>query len=479
MFALIRRIAGAELKQQYREGTLTVLGVLAAGVLVVTIGGRYSTFVETAAETQSAARRVREQWVDQGVKHPHSGAHFGTYAFRPPFATELLEPGAASYSGQIFPLVTHQRNFPLEVPIDRRSGLTRYGELSPGVVGLALLSLAAILLGYGTIAGERQRGTLRLLLASAASPRSIVWGKCLALGIAIGALWLAMGVVEGVFLALATRTGSGAAGEVWLRFAGFQAVQLLYAATWVAGVVALSAWIHQPRTVLVVALSCWIGNTILLPRAATTAIRSVIREPSTEEFNNAIKHDISFNADGSEWVNAWSKKLIADTLQRYGVERVEDLPVGYAGIMLKGSDAHYEEVFGRHFARLQAIHRRQEEWTLAMSFLGPWVAARSLLEGFAGTDVTHLANFAEAAERYRRQFVEATNDVAEHQGKGTGWELEVGKQFWSSVPDFRYTPPGAWSVVEDHAMSGGILFVWLVGTVLLVQRAAGRLERQA
>jgi len=476
MFAMVRRIAGAELKQQYRDGTLKVLGVFVIGVLLFTIGARYTTFIKAAAEDRTAARRVREQWVNQGVKHPHSGAHFGTYVFRHSFATELLEPGVGSYSGKIFPLVTHARNFPIEVPIDRRSGLNRYGELSPGVVGLAVLSLAAILLGFGTIASERENGTIRLLLASSATPRAIIWGKCLGLGLAIGFLWIAIVGVEAVFVALAARMDPSDPAQTWLRFAGFEGVQLGYAVAWVVGVVALSAWIRHPRTVLAVALSIWVGNTILLPRAAATAIRTLISEPSAEQFTSAIKHDIAFRADGTEWVESWSKKLIADTLRQYGVERIEDLPVGYAGIMLKGSDAHYEEVFGIHFERLHRIHRRQEVWTLALSFLGPWVAARSLLEGFAGTDVTHLGTFSTAAERYRRQLVEATNDIAVRQGHGTGWELEVGKQFWESVPDFHYTPPPAWFVLGDHAAGMAILLAWILVAGLLMHRAERGLE---
>jgi ABC-2 type transport system permease protein len=147
--------------------------------------------------------------------------------------------------------------------------------------------------------------------------------------------------------------------------------------------------------------------------------------------------------------------------------------------MLKGSDAHYEEVFGKHFQRLHQIHRRQERRMLAMSFLGPWVAARSLLEGFAGTDVTHLSHFSDAAERYRRQFVEATNEVAEREGRGTGWELEVGKRFWQSVPDFRYDPPPAHSVTVEHATGLAVLLVWLLAAGLMLHLARARLERQA
>jgi ABC-2 type transport system permease protein len=475
---MILKIATTELKQQYRDGVLTTLAVMLTCLLGMTLVARYSSFVDGNRETREASQRVREQWVSQGKKHPHSGAHFGTYVFRHSFPTELLEPGAASFSGTTFPLVTHSRSFPADVPIDSHSTLTRYGELSPGVLGLALLSLFTILSGYGVVALERQNGTIQLLLASGASPGAILVGKIAGLGVAIGSLWLVKCLLEAAFVA-AAQGASGRSIDVWLRFAGYQGVQLAYVLLWIAGTVTVSALIHRPRVALVVLLSFWIGNTILLPRVASTAIRLLIPEPSAEEFFGAIKHDIAFKPDGTEWVNTWSKQLIAETLQRYGVERIEDLPVGYAGVMLKGSDAHYEEVYGRHFERLHELHRRQEQWHHWLSFLGPWVAARSVMEGFAGSDIAHLSRFSNAAEQYRRRFVESTNDAAEHQGKGTGWELEVGRPFWESIPDFQYDPPSAGWAVRQHLEGLGVLAAWAVLALAGLAISVSRLERQS
>jgi ABC-2 type transport system permease protein len=130
--------------------------------------------------------------------------------------------------------------------------------------------------------------------------------------------------------------------------------------------------------------------------------------------------------------------------------------------MLKGSDAHYEEVFERHFADLHAIHRRQEAWQHALSVVGPMIAARSLGQAFAGTDLMHVQHFSDAAERYRRGFVEATNEAIEKQATGTGWSLRLDRAYWESIPAFDYRAPTAWSAVRGHVVSAAVLGAWVV-----------------
>ena len=154
---MLRTIAAAEIRQQYRQGVLTVLGVLLIVLLGATLAARLASFQADQAESRAGARRVREQWVSQGSKHPHSGAHFGTAVFRQRLPLEVLEQGIVSFSGSIFPLVTHARDFPIDLPIESTTALTRYGELSPGVIGLAVLSLMIVFAGYGTVAADRDR----------------------------------------------------------------------------------------------------------------------------------------------------------------------------------------------------------------------------------------------------------------------------------------------------------------------------------
>jgi hypothetical protein len=89
------------------------------------------------------------------------------------------------------------------------------------------------------------------------------------------------------------------------------------------------------------------------------------------------------------------------------------------------------------------------------------IAARSLGQAFAGTDLTHAQHFSDSAERYRRMFVEDTNDAIETGTSGTGWNLRVGREYWESIPAFVYQPPDVGLALQQHRLSAAILIIWL------------------
>ena len=71
------------------------------------------------------------------------------------------------------------------------------------------------------------------------------------------------------------------------------------------------------------------------------------------------------------------------------------------------------------------------------------------------------------SKKYRRGFVERTNDAAEKLAHGTGWELQVGREFWESVPPFQYDLPDWKWTVRQNRLSFAVLLVWLIGAALL------------
>jgi ABC-2 type transport system permease protein len=46
-----------------------------------------------SAQHELARRATREQWLHQGVKNPHSAAHYGVYAFKPKMPLSLVDQG--------------------------------------------------------------------------------------------------------------------------------------------------------------------------------------------------------------------------------------------------------------------------------------------------------------------------------------------------------------------------------------------------
>jgi ABC-2 type transport system permease protein len=450
-----RHIVLKELREIRRQpgGLALATGIVALLVVTVMSGVPRHRVVERWKA--DATRDVREQWISQGARHPHSAAHYGIIAFRPLEGTALIEPGVSAFVGQLLPLETHTRAFPRYAPSEDATSASRFGALSPALLSLTLVPLAIILIGYGAVTRERESGSLGMALASGVSPRALLGGKVAAVAIvAIGIVALKTSIdALGVSLAGATLPIG--------RLLGVELVHATYALVWVALTIGVSARTRSSQTALSILLTLWVANSFVLPRVAASVGRLVVQEPSTEAFRAAIQHDITYRPDGTPWVANWSQALISETLEKYGVQRIEDLPVGYAGIMLKGSDAHHEEVFEKHFTRLHDLHRRQEAWHHALSLAGPMIAARSLGQAFAGTDLTHVHHFSDAAERYRRLFVEATNDAIEKGTTGAGWALRMDRSYWESIPSFRYEAPTTMWALRQHWVSIAVLLLWM------------------
>jgi ABC-2 type transport system permease protein len=181
------------------------------------------------------------------------------------------------------------------------------GALSPALLSLTLVPLLVVLAGFRAISGEREDGNLTMLLASGVSPRTLVAGKTAALATVAGAALALKGAIELGALTLA-------GGSVPIdRFIGLQGVHAVYVVIWVLLTIGISARVRTSQVALSVLLTLWLVNSFVLPRIAGSVGRLAHQEPSTEQFRAAIQHDITYRADGTPWVEGWSKSLVAET----------------------------------------------------------------------------------------------------------------------------------------------------------------------
>jgi ABC-2 type transport system permease protein len=111
-FQILRK----ELRDLWRQRSTRVALAGLAVLVLVALGSVLPRYRAGEAWKAEAAAAVREQWLTQGARHPHSAAHFGIVAFRPVASTGLIEPGVSSHVGQVLPLETHQRAFPTYHP---------------------------------------------------------------------------------------------------------------------------------------------------------------------------------------------------------------------------------------------------------------------------------------------------------------------------------------------------------------------------
>lgn len=129
-------------------------------------------------------------------------------------------------------------------------------------------ALFAIVLGYGTIAKEKHRGTLQLMLTRPLDRFAFVGGKLLGLAI----IWLIV-VVFLTLVSIATIATVGGAALTWhdlIRVVIAAATAWVYLIFWTALSVGLTVLTRQLSTGLIVGLVIWLIIVLILPQIGDT-----------------------------------------------------------------------------------------------------------------------------------------------------------------------------------------------------------------
>ena len=113
-------------------------------------------YQDLSAQHELAQNKVREQWLSQPEQNPHSGAHYGTYAFKPKTFLSSVDTGVEPYVGAAVWLEAHNQNQFQARPAEDATAVERFGQLTAAVVLQILLPLLSILVSFSVFAGERE-----------------------------------------------------------------------------------------------------------------------------------------------------------------------------------------------------------------------------------------------------------------------------------------------------------------------------------
>ncbi|HXG64364.1 MAG TPA: DUF3526 domain-containing protein [Blastocatellia bacterium] len=180
--------------------------------------------------------------------------------------------------------------------------------------------------------------------------------------------------------------------------------------------------------------------------------------------------------DGHNSADKRAEELKERVLKQYGVSRVEDLPVSFAGISLQEGEEYGNQVFDRHYSNLWDTFNRQNRFQQIAGVIAPLLAVRSLSMSIAGTDFAQHQDFAGAAESYRRMLVKAMNDDMTYNAGKADFSYQAGPELWKQVPAFQYTMPPVGRMLGGQAFSIAILSLWLIGGAVLAVAATARMR---
>lgn len=471
---MIARIARKEFLEITRDGRFRGSAAVVLVLLVASLAMGWRQFCDVAAQHREAGRATRRQWLEQGEKNPHSAAHYGMYAFKPKMPLSLIDPGVDAYTGVAVWLEAHKQNDFKYRPAQDATALARFGELSVAAVLQLLVPLLIILLAFPAFAGERDLGTLRQVLSLGVHPRDLALGKTLGVATALGLLLVPSAIVGVIALGLATDAGSllGDFPRLTLMVLGY----LLYFGTFVGVSLAVSAWSGSGRTALLALLAFWVANGLIVPRLSVDVAKRLYPTPSALAFGQAIDRDIKQGINAHDPADRRLADLKARVMKQYGVSRMEDLKVDFAGIALQESEEYGYRVFDARYDELWDTYVRQDEVQRAAALASPLLAVRSLSMAMAGTDPEQHRDFARAAESYRRVIIKHMNDDITEHGKGPGVEYIAGNDVWAKVPDFEYTAPSLGRVAASRWPDLAVLAVWFAVSSALAVAAVSRIR---
>ena len=268
------------------------------------------------------------------------------------------------------------------------------------IIGI-LLSLAAFLFTHDAIVGEKESGTLKLVMANSLPRHTLLWGKFWgAMMVLIGVLLLSVTLNLLIVLILANLSlDSSHAGRI--------AVMVLISGVYLAGCTALglliSARSATRRGSLTAVLFVWVGMVLLWPQMGKT-IAELFHEEVHELEHTKYVYEYG---DGSfTWhpIRGRAYNLALEAV-KVTVEGVEDNQLDPTFIKELSSALREERAHHQELANA-LMRRRVQQVNLAQNIVrvSPMGTYQYAMEAMAGTGLPRYRHFVDQARNYAQRF---------------------------------------------------------------------------
>ncbi len=460
----LRLIAQRDITEFVRDGRLFWTGTIMLALLVAALAVGWKHVEETRAERATAQALDYKAWLNQPSRHPHDAAHLGMHVFKPVPPLSIVDPGITPYVGTTIWLQAHRESEVKFRPAQDATGLERFGILSSAWVLQILGPLLVIILGFNSIAGDRDQGILRQVLSLGISPRQILWGKALALTVSLLFLLLPAALVVGA--AVMAVSEPGARLDAFARLIWLGLGYCVYLAIFVFLTVAVSARAKTPGRALTTLLSLWIIVAVLAPRVVSDGSRLIFPSETRRQFESSLNADLH-----DAQLHAWTREFGGGAVWGPGVSMEK------WGLALEVTDHAGYKVLDEHFNRLWDSYSHQQQIQEWVGALLPTVALRAFSMGIAGTDFQQHREFSTAAEKYRREIQDlVSHDLVEHaDGHGEAhFTYQASTELWHELPPFEYRMPGPAAVIEENWRSLLVLCVGMIISIMFARHSAPR-----
>ncbi|HUX06390.1 MAG TPA: ABC transporter permease subunit, partial [Acidobacteriota bacterium] len=284
--------------------------------------------------------------------------------------------------------------------------LMLFGELDLTFVCGVILSLFAILFSYGAVSGEKERGTLQLIISNSVKRTSVILGKLIGLFFPLVLILLVPLLLSIAMLMLAA--DFTLSPNEWLRLAAMTGSMLLYLLVFLLIGLAGSALTRNSFNSFVLCLLVWVCSVVVIPKIMVHVAQQVSPSMSYQEYIEIFR---KFRVESRHSY----ERLMREYLQNHPMKE-EDFRQRSSEVF-EAVNNEINKEREEFFAELTREQRRRRQAMLnsatALASISPTSCLDFALHSLSNTGPQMLEMFEESLDNYRRDFMSYAESVAE------------------------------------------------------------------
>ena len=409
---------------------------------------------------------------------------------RPPNPLSLFSAGLDKRLGTTFEI--YYGSVPMISDASARSldnaFLNLFSKIDLVLIFQVILSLMALLFAYDAIAGDWESGTLRLVISHPVRRGSILFAKYIAAMVCL-LIPVLMSLLM-VMILLSSTSSIQLDSEGFLRIGGIVLTTSIYLSVFYLIGLLISATTRRTATSLMLCMFLWVALVLVYPNwsrftitpvGGTRAVHSSADQKIEQIWEEVDREERAFLANSP--LEGEPQKFNLDVpssnsfssgrhfSRRYGV----DMKLGKQSEPLVPHVQQYHATMGALYLRsaeqiglirkqtLDSTSLRESIWHERLMKPSPASLYTFTTAAWVGTDLEGMFDFVQAVQDYRRTLIDYFHDKDAF-GSRQWFASDRGAVDWWDLPQFRFTPGGAWE--NATRALPGLLLLLLINLAL-------------
>jgi len=256
------------------------------------------------------------------------------------------------------------------------------GKFDLAFVVVYLLPLFVLAMSFNLLSGERENGTLQLLLANPLSLKNLLMAKVTAHSLLLFGI-VTVAVIIGILLSV-----QSFGGGFWLKFLLLLALVLAYTAFWFAIAVLINSFGFSSASNAVAASAAWLILVLILPTLLNVYTSAVYPVPPRSEVVAAIRGvNLDMRRDGEKLLTEFYQDH-PELIPKDGKTDTKDLGLAFVYVQ-REQKKRVSEVEIRFDEQLG----KQQNLVKNLRFLSPSIIAQEAINDIAGTGLERYTRF--------------------------------------------------------------------------------------